>query len=182
MFLLNGKSIAGSSSLVAVPMTMDRRTRGLLRYVKINERSLTQTIQRFGGGERGLQVLLYHIMLWVEEQRNGTGGVIDVDSIVKGFEHLFKLNYNACDVEGNCIIPANHVINSPTPCSDNSTANTSEHPYHPITGKYGPCSLYCPFFFACSLFLHHLFIAKKHTRASLLEAESEVILYGAHWN
>lgn len=116
-------------------MTMDRHTRGLLRYVKINERSLTQTIQRFGGGERGMQVLLYHIMLWVKEQRNGIGAGIDADSIVKGFEYLSKVNYNACDVKGNCIIHANHVINSSTPLSDNSNANTSEHPYHPITGK-----------------------------------------------
>jgi hypothetical protein len=126
---------AGNSSPVAVPMTLDKHTRGLLRFVKINERSLTQTIQKLGGGERGLQVLLYHIMLWAKEQHNGTGAVIDADAIMKGLEYLSKLNYDACNVEGDCIIPANHVINSPTPRSDNSNANTSKHPYHRITGK-----------------------------------------------
>lgn len=115
-------------------MTLDRHTRGLLKYVKINERSLSQTIQRLGGGERGLQVLLYHITLWAKEQRNGTGAT-DTNYIVKGLQYLSKLNDNARDAEGNCAVPANHVIRSPAPHSDNSNANTSKHPYHSTTGN-----------------------------------------------
>lgn len=168
LFLLNGKSVAGSDAPAAVPVTLDRHTRGLLRYVKINEKSLTQTIQRLGGGERGLQVLLYHITLWAKQQ-NGAGAS-DANSIAKGLHYLSKLNDNERDTEENCAVPANHVINSPAPRSNNSNANTSEHPYHPITGLYCLFFLHVPF----SFFIY--FMAKKQRRLLLPEAESGATL------
>lgn len=94
--------------------------------MKIDARSLTQTIQRLGGGDQGFQVLLSHIKLWAKER-------MSANSIAERLECLSgTLNASSSS-------SVEHALPS---FSDNLNANPEEEriPYA-ITGNDRPTDL-----------------------------------------
>ena len=73
--------MAGNAPATMPMVTLENYIGNLLRCVKIDARSLTQSIQRLGGGNQGLQVLLSHIKLWAKER-------MSANSIVERLESL----------------------------------------------------------------------------------------------
>lgn len=118
--------MAGNAPATVPTVTLENYTRDLLRCVKIDARSLTQTIQRLGGGDQGLQVLLSHIELWAKER-------MSANSIAERLESLSATLNASSSVE--------HALPS---FSDNLNANPEEEliPYA-ITGNDRPTSFLC---------------------------------------
>jgi hypothetical protein len=90
------------------PYLLDGNLRAVLKRVTVNEASLNKAIEGFGGGDKGMKVLLEYIMSWVCREQNHN----NVSVVQHCLEQLNRQQQQQKQLEGLGVEPAAAIVAS----------------------------------------------------------------------